>query len=160
MTGRRRCSGPRAPPATQSVTATTILVGATRIVTATRRFGSAGKRQEYWPFRVELVRNASCPIATHAMSTGVSRYRTLIEWTLSGLALTTIVVVMLSVDSPVRQYATVMVGDVKHSAVAMKVPEPVARVSRNAWRLCMDHKPLAGFAGVAVVLVLFMRRMR
>ena len=94
------------------------------------------------------------------MSTGVSRYRTLIEWTLSVVALTTIVVVMLSVDSPVRQYATVMAGDVKHSAVAMKVPEPVARVGRDTWRLCMDHKPLAGFTAVAAVLVLFMRRMR
>jgi hypothetical protein len=160
MTRAVGCSGGRAPFSTQSVTETTIFVDAVGIVMATRRFWAAGKRLEYWPFRITLVRNASCPIGTHAMSTGVSRYRTLIEWTLSALALTTIVVVMLSVDSPVRQYATVMVGVVKHSAVAMKVPEPVARVSRDAWRLCMDHKPLAGFAGVAVVLVLFMRRMR
>jgi hypothetical protein len=94
------------------------------------------------------------------MNSGVSGYRTLIEWTLAAVALTTIVLVMLSVDSPVRQYATSMMGDAQHSAVAMRVPEPVARVARDAWRLCMDHKPLAGFAAVAVVLVLFMRRMR
>lgn len=120
----------------------------------------ARNHQEFGGFCVALARNASCPIAVHVMSTGVSRYRTLIEWTLSGLALTTIVVVMLSVDSPVRQYATVMIGDVEHSAVAMKIPEPVARVGRDAWRLCMDHRPLAGFAAVATVLVIFMRRMR
>ena len=94
------------------------------------------------------------------MRSGVSRYRTLVEWTLSAVALTTIVLVMLSVDSPVRQYATSMMADVQHNAVAMRIPEPVARVSRNAWRLCMDHRPLAGFTGVAAVLVLFMRRMR
>ena len=94
------------------------------------------------------------------MNSGVSRYRTLIEWTLSAVALTTIVLVMLSVDSPVRQYATSMMGDVQHNAIAMRVPEPIARVVRDAWRLCMDHKPLAGFAAVAVVLVLFMRRTR
>ena len=96
------------------------------------------------------------------MSSGVprSRYRTLIEWTLSAVALTTIVLVMLSVDSPVRQYANAMIGDLRHSAVAMSIPEPVARVGRDAWRLCMDHKPLAGFAGVGAVLVIFMRRMR
>jgi hypothetical protein len=94
------------------------------------------------------------------MSSGVSRYRTLIEWSLSALAVTTIVLVMLWVDSPVRQYATAMTANVQHNVVAMRIPEPVARVGRNAWRLCMDHKPLAGFAGVAAVLVLFMRRMR
>jgi hypothetical protein len=102
------------------------------------------------------------PRKSAPMSNGVSRsrYRTFIEWTLSAVALTTIVLVMLSVDSPVRQYATAMMGDVRHSAVAMKVPEPIARVGRDAWRLCMDHKPLAGFAGVGAVLVVFMRRMR
>ena len=94
------------------------------------------------------------------MKSGVSQYRRLIEWSLSAVALTIIVLVMLSVDSPVRQYGTTMLTDVQHSAVAMRVPEPVARVGRNVWRLCMDHKPLAGFAGVATVLVLFMRRMR
>jgi hypothetical protein len=94
------------------------------------------------------------------MSRGVSRYRTLLEWTLSAAALTTIVLVMLSVDSPVRQYSTAMMADAQHNAVAMRIPEPLARVARNAWRLCMDHRPLAGFAGVAAVLVLFMRRMR
>jgi hypothetical protein len=96
----------------------------------------------------------------HVMSNGVSRYRTLIEWTVSALALTTVVVVMLSVDSPVRQYAVAAASSARHDPVAMRVPEPVARVGRTAWRICMDHQPLAGFAGVATVLVLFMRRMR
>lgn len=99
-------------------------------------------------------------LTLHAMSNGVSRYRTLIEWTLSALALTTVVVVMLSVDSPVRQYAAAAASTARHDPVAMRVPEPVARVGRTAWRICMDHQPLAGFAGVATVLVLFMRRMR
>ena len=94
------------------------------------------------------------------MSSGVSRYRTLIEWTLSAVALTTIVLVMLSVDSPVRQYATSMATSVLHDTTVMRVPEPIARVVRSAWRICMDHQPLAGFAGVAAVLLLFMRRMR
>ena len=94
------------------------------------------------------------------MRSAVSRYRTLIEWSLSALAVTTIVVVMLSVDSPVRQYASAMGTDVTHSVFGMQVPEPVARVARTAWRICMDHKPLASFASVAVVLVVFMRRMR
>jgi hypothetical protein len=90
----------------------------------------------------------------------VSRYRTLIEWTLSAMALTTIVLVMYTVDSPVRQYANSFTADASKNAVNMRVPEPVVRAGRTAWRLCMDHQPLAGFAGVATVLVLFMRRMR
>ena len=123
----------------------------------TGRWPANGRNQ-----RIVRVHRAErvLPRPDYAMSSGVSRYRTLIEWTLSAVALTTIVLVMLSVDSPVRQYATAMADDVKHNAIAMRLPEPVSRTGRNVWRLCMDHKPLAGFAGVAVVLVLFMRRMR
>jgi len=95
------------------------------------------------------------------MQNGVSRSRTVIEWSLSAVALTTIVLVMLSVDSPVRQYAATAATTVKpDAAIGTRVSEPIARVGRTAWRICMDHQPLAGFAGVATVLVLFMRRMR
>lgn len=90
----------------------------------------------------------------------VSRYRTLIEWGLSALALTTVVVVMLSMDTPVREYASTAASEVSTDHVGVRVPEPIARAGRTAWRICMDHQPLAGFAGVALVLVLFMRRMR
>ena len=100
------------------------------------------------------------PLRGHAMNSGISQYRRLIEWSLSAVALTIIVLVMLLVDSPVRQYGTAMLADAQHNVVAMRIPEPVALVGRNIWRLCMDHKPLAGFAAVATVLVLFMRRMR
>jgi hypothetical protein len=94
------------------------------------------------------------------MGRGVSRYRTLIEWTLSAVALTTVLLVMYAIDSPVRQYASSFTADVKGDAVGRRIPAPVEHVGRTAWRICMDHKPLAGFAGVATVLVLFMRRMR
>jgi hypothetical protein len=90
----------------------------------------------------------------------VSRSRTLIEWSLSAIAVTTIVLVMLSADTPVRQYATSMGADARRSMFARQVPEAIASPARTAWRICMDHKPLASFAGVAVVLVVFMRRMR
>jgi hypothetical protein len=117
---------------------------------------SAGTGGVCGTLRAECV----LPRAGYAMKSGVSQYRRLLEWSLSAVALTIIVLVMLSVDSPVRQYGTALLTDVQHSAVAMRIPEPVARVGRNIWRLCMDHKPLAGFAAVATVLVLFMRRMR
>ena len=109
-----------------------------------------------------FARRAECvlPLRGHAMNSGISQYRRLIEWSLSAVALTIIVLVMLLVDSPVRQYGTAMLADAQHNVVAMRIPEPVALVGRNIWRLCMDHKPLAGFAAVASVLVLFMRRMR
>jgi hypothetical protein len=115
---------------------------------------------------IHVVRLARCPERLlplpplHVMSNGVSRYRTLIEWTVSAVALSTVLAVMLSVDSPVRQYAVAAASTARHDPVAMRVPEPVARVGRTAWRICMDHQPLAGFAGVATVLVIFMRRMR
>ena len=122
--------------------------------------GIAAKRLESGHYLEPLTRNASCPVAPHVMRSGVSRYRTLIEWSLSALAVTTIVVVMLSADTPVRQYATSMGADVKQSAFAMQVPAAIESPARTAWRICMDHKPLASFAGVAIVLVVFMRRMR
>jgi len=96
----------------------------------------------------------------HAMANEVSRSRTLLEWLLSATALTTVVVVMLMVDSPVRAYLLAGASSVSHDAIAWRMPEPVASVGRTAWRVCMDHQPLAAFAGVAVVLVFFMRRMR
>jgi hypothetical protein len=95
------------------------------------------------------------------MRNGVSRSRTLIEWSLSALALTTIVLVMLSAGTPVREYAATAAAQVRPDAAGgVRIPEPIAQVGRTAWRICMDHQPLAGFAGVAMVLVLFMRRMR
>lgn len=94
------------------------------------------------------------------MRNAVSRYRTLIEWGLSAAALTSVVVLMLAMDTPVRDYAAVTASQVSTEHVGLRVPEPIARVGRTAWRICMDHQPLAGFAGVATVLVFFMRRMR
>lgn len=94
------------------------------------------------------------------MRNRASRTRTLIEWALSVTAATTVVVVVLTLDSPVRDRATALSSSLTRSAIALRVPEPIARTGRNAWRICMDHQPLAGFAGVACVLLLFMRRMR
>jgi hypothetical protein len=90
----------------------------------------------------------------------VSRYRTLIEWSLSAFALATIVAVIFTFQSPVRQQATTVASKFSRDAVELRLPEPIARAGRTAWRICMDHQPLAGFAGVALVLTLFMRRMR
>ena len=94
------------------------------------------------------------------MNNTVSRYRTAIEWSLSAAALTTVIVVMLWVDSPVRQYVLGTASHLGRDVVGLRVPEPVAHAVRSAWRVCMDHQALAGFAGVAAVLVFFMRRMR
>lgn len=94
------------------------------------------------------------------MANEVSRYRTLLEWLLSATALTTVVAVMLMIDSPVREYVMAGASSVSHDAMALRIPEPIAGVIRTAWRICMDHQPLAAFAGVAAVLVFFMRRMR
>jgi hypothetical protein len=94
------------------------------------------------------------------MKARVSRYRTFLEWSLSLVSVTVIVLVMLAADTPVRQYATAMGTDARHQMVERRVPEPLEHIARTAWRICMDHQPLAGFAGVAVVLVVFMRRMR
>ena len=94
------------------------------------------------------------------MKAQVSRYRTFLEWSLTAVSLSVIVLVMLAADTPVRQYADAMRVDVKHQVVQQRIPEPIDRVGRTAWRICMDNQPLAGFAGVALVLVVFMRRMR
>jgi hypothetical protein len=94
------------------------------------------------------------------MDNGRSRYRTLIEWSLSMVALTIVVLAMLAIDSPVRQYAGNITANITSDGARLRVPEPVVHVARTAWRICMDHQPLAAFAGVASVLVLFMRRMR
>ena len=94
------------------------------------------------------------------MANGVSRYRTLIEWSLAAVALTTIVLVMISVDSPVRQYAKSLTMNLNQPHIAFRAPEPIVHAGRTAWRICMDHQPLAAFASVAIVLVVFMRRMR
>lgn len=94
------------------------------------------------------------------MRNEASRSRTLLEWVLSAAAAATVIAVVLSLDSPVRDRAAALSSSLTRSAVALRAPEPVARAARNAWRICMDHQPLAGFAGVACVLLLFMRRMR
>ena len=93
------------------------------------------------------------------MRNEASPYRTMIEWTLSAAAVATIVVVMLAVDTPVRQYMKTTTSSLSKGPV-LRIPKPVEHFGRSAWRICMDHQPLAAFAGVACVLVLFMRRMR
>ena len=94
------------------------------------------------------------------MNNPVSRYRTAIEWSLSAAALTTVVVVMLWANSPVRQYVLGTASHLGRDVMSLRVPEPIAHAVRSTWRVCMDHQALAGFAGVAAVLVFFMRRMR
>jgi hypothetical protein len=88
------------------------------------------------------------------------RRRTLIEWVLSAAALATVAGVMLVMDTPVRRYAGAVVSTTGAGGLHVRVPQPLADGSRAAWRVCLDHQPLAAFAGVAGVLVLFMRRMR
>lgn len=94
------------------------------------------------------------------MANEVSRSRTILEWLLSAAALTTVAAVMLTTNLPARDYVLAGASSVSHDALAWRVPEPIAGLGRAAWRVCMDHQPLAAFAGVAVVLVFFMRRMR
>jgi len=93
------------------------------------------------------------------MNTPARRY-TLIEWALSATAITLVVAVMLTMDTPARDYVEAKASNASASDLRSTVPEPLTRMTRAAWRICMDHQPLAGFAGVACVLVLFMRRMR
>jgi hypothetical protein len=102
---------------------------------------------------------ALAPSAAHVMNQ-VSRYRTVIEWTLSAAAAATVISVMLMMDTPVRSYADAVASTTAANGMHVRVPKPVADTARNAWRLGMDHRPLAAFGGVALVLVLFMRRMR
>jgi hypothetical protein len=90
----------------------------------------------------------------------VSRYRTVLEWTLSAVAAATVISVMLMMDTPVRSYADGVASRMAVDGVHLRVPKPVADVARSTWRLGMDHRPLAAFGAVAAVLVLFMRRMR
>jgi hypothetical protein len=94
------------------------------------------------------------------MNNVVSRYRTALEWSLSAAALTTVIVVMLWVDSPVRQYVLGTAANLGHDVIRLRVPGPLEHAARSVWQVCMDHQQLAGFAGVAAVLVFFMRRMR
>lgn len=89
-----------------------------------------------------------------------TRRRTLIEWTLSAAAVAIVVLVMVSLDTPARDYAEAVAATTQPRDFSPRVPEPIARAGRTAWRICLDHQPLAAFAGVATVLVLFMRRMR
>ena len=90
----------------------------------------------------------------------MSRYRTMLEWSLSGVSVATICLTMLAVDTPVRDYSNALAFDAARDATGLHVPEPVMHAGRTAWRICMDHQELAGFTGVATVLVLFMRKMR
>src|SRR4051794_5202797 len=97
----------------------------------------------------EIRRNPSAgtPLAArraHVMANEVSSHRTLIEWLLSAAALTTVIVKMLMVESPVRTNVIRTASQASRDAVALRLPEPVTRAGRTAWRLCMDHQPLAG----------------
>lgn len=85
---------------------------------------------------------------------------TLIEWTLSAAAIVLVVMVMLTLDTPARDYAVAVASTTQPRTFSPRLPGPIARAGRTAWRICLDHQPLAAFAGVATVLVLFMRRMR
>jgi hypothetical protein len=94
------------------------------------------------------------------MANQVSKRFTLVEWCLSAAALTLLVGVMVAMDTPVRHMAESAALDAGKGSLELRVPRPIMDAGRTAWRICLDHRPLAGFAGVACVLVLFMRRMR
>ena len=93
------------------------------------------------------------------MSNEARRYQ-VIEWALSATAITIVVVGVLAMDTPARDYVHGMAVSTKAGDFAPRMPQPLADAGRSAWQLCKDHGPLAGFAGVAIVLVAFMRRMR
>jgi hypothetical protein len=60
-------------------------------------------------------------------------------------------------DPRVREYAR---GAMGHGGGAWSVSHDVSAFARSAWDLCVDHQPLAAFAAVGLMLVVFMRRMR
>ena len=83
--------------------------------------------------------------------------RTVIEWTLSIGALAVVAVAIVGMDARVRDYAR---GAIARGQVDWRAPQAVTDLARTAWDLCMDHQPLAAFAAVGLMLLLFMRRMR
>lgn len=83
--------------------------------------------------------------------------RTVMEWMLSIGALAIIAVVISRMDTRVGSYVT---SAFTGNGAAVGVPDSLSRSLRAALDLCRDHQPLAVFAGVAFVLVLFMRRLQ
>ena len=93
------------------------------------------------------------------MSNEARRHR-LVEWAMSAAAITIVVFGVLAMDTPARDYVHGVATSTSASDLAPRVPQPLTDTWRSAWQICADHGPLAGFAGIAVVLVLFMRQMR
>jgi hypothetical protein len=89
-----------------------------------------------------------------------TRRHSVVEWALSAMGITIVALAVLTMDTPARDYVHGMALSSGASDFALRVPQPLADAGRSAWRICEDHGPLAGFAGVAIVLVAFMRRMR
>ncbi|HTM02146.1 MAG TPA: hypothetical protein VL173_01475 [Vicinamibacterales bacterium] len=83
-----------------------------------------------------------------------------VEWALSAMAVTIVALAVLAMDTPARDYLHGMAASTRAADFAPRVPQPVADAGRSVWQICEDHGPLAGFAGVAVLLVVFMRQMR
>jgi hypothetical protein len=81
--------------------------------------------------------------------------RTLIEWMLTIGGLVLVAVVITRLDARVGWYAA---SAVTGTGPASGASGTVSQALRSALDLCRDHQPLAVFSGVAVVLMLFMRK--
>lgn len=77
------------------------------------------------------------------------------EWMLTVGGVVLVAVVITRLDARVGWYATSAVTGTGPAAGASST---VSQALRSAIDLCRDHQPLAVFAGVAFVLVLFMRK--
>lgn len=81
--------------------------------------------------------------------------RTLTEWMLTIGGVVLVAVVISRLDVRVGGYA---MGAVTGTGPAAGVSGSISQALRSALDLCRDHQPLAVFSGVAVVLMLFMRK--
>jgi hypothetical protein len=97
------------------------------------------------------------PVGWIAMRASHASRRTLMEWmmTLGGVVL--IAAVVSTLDVRIGGYAA---SAVRGTGAASGVSNTVSETLRSVLDLCRDHQPLAVFSGVALVLMVFMRRMR
>jgi hypothetical protein len=103
----------------------------------------ASERQLPWPAGGMAAKHLSRHVA--------------LEWVLSIAGMATVALVVAAMDGPARDYAhSVLMSGGGHIAMSQQA----FHVATAAWDLCRDHESLAGFAGAATVLVLFMRHMR
>lgn len=88
------------------------------------------------------------------------RGRRVIVDTLIALAsMTVAVAIVVAIDSRAgAQIARVVRGTSTESSVAAQMRDETMTAARSAWEMSRLHAPLAAFAGVGVILVLFMLR--